>query len=222
MDSVLVVIVYTHHKNYARFLFPKIYDLLTYKNKGYVFISEKNYPELLRLNTGEERAAYGRNIGIQMGRKENVDYILFLDIDTEPEPDTIEKLLAVKYPLVGAMHAARGNSWHLIGHNYTNRKSKNRIWLKKSEMVGFPDVDGISGGVLLVQKGIFNRVDYKGYIGPDTIPLRYTADDEYLQIKIYESLKIRPKAATNCRSWHYSDDGRAYRVWGEVKQWREY
>ena len=89
-------------------------------------------------------------------------------------------------------------------------------------MHGYPTVDGISGAQLLMARGIYHRVDYSGYTGPNTIPGRFTADDEYVQIKIYDSLKIRPKVATDCRSWHYNNDGRAYRVWGEVKLWRAY
>jgi len=222
MDSVLVVIVYTHHKKYARFMYPKIYQSLTYKNKDCLFVDEKEYPILKMQPTGEQRAACGRQIGIEHARKGDYDWIFFLDLDTEPEQDAIQKLLAVKRPLVGGLHTARGDPWHVIGHNYKDRKSKERIWLKRSELKGYPEVDGISGGHLLVQKGIFHRVDYTGYTGPSTIPMRYTADDEYLLIKIYESTKIKPTVATNCRSWHYNDDGRAYRVWGEIKQWREF
>jgi hypothetical protein len=109
-----------------------------------------------------------------------------------------------------------------IGHNYNNRRDLERSYLTRGQLVGTPEVDGISGGILLVARGIFMRVDYTGYVGPNTIPLRYTADDEYLLIKIYNSLKIRPVVATNARSWHYSDDGRAYRLWGDVKQWKKY
>ena len=222
MDSVLVVIVYTHHKEYCRFMYPKIFNLLTYENKSVAFVDEKNYPALNRFPTGEQRAAGGRQIGIDIARKGNYDWVFFLDLDTEPEPDAIQKLLAVEHPLVGGMHAARGNANHLIGHNYEDRKSLKRIWLRRDKMKNNPLVDGISGGHLLVAKGIIDRVDYSGYIGPATIPLRLTADDEYLEIKIYNSFKVRPKVATDCRCWHYNDDGRAYRVWGEVKQWRKF
>ena len=222
MDSVLVVIVYTHHKEYCRSMYPKIYNILDYKNKDIAFIDEKFYPELTREPTGEQRAARGRQIGIDIARKKDVDWLFFLDLDTEPEPDAIQKMLKVKHGLVGGLHTARGNPWHLIGHNYKDRKSLERIWLKKEDMKGTPTVDGISGGHLLVARGIYQRVDYSGYIGPGTIPLRHTADDEYLELKIYDSLKIRPKVAIDCRSWHHSDDGRAYRVWGEVKQWRKF
>jgi hypothetical protein len=222
MDSVLVVIVYTHHKQYCRFLYPKNYQLLNYENKECAFIDEKDYPELQRQPTGEQRAACGRQIGIEIAREKNPDWLFFMDLDVEPEPDAIQKMLAVNHPLVGGMHAARGDAWHLIGHNYVDRKNLERVWLKRSEMVNNPEVDGISGGHLLVARGIYHRVDYTGYVGPNTIPLRFTADDEFLEIKIFNSVKIRPKVATDCRCWHYSDDGRAYRVWGEVKQWREF
>lgn len=222
MDSVLVVQVFTHHKQYCRSLYPKIFNSLTYKNKHPLFIDEKNYPELGRQLTGEQRAAWGRNKGLEHAQRLNVDWVFFLDLDTEPDFDCIEKMLALNYPLVGGLHAARGNPWQSIGHNYKDRKSLERIWLNKSDLQNNPKVDGISGGMLLIAKGIFHRVDYEGYIGPGTIPGRFTADDEYLEIKIYNSLKIRPKVASNCRSWHYSEDGRAYRLWGEVKQWRPY
>ena len=38
----------------------------------------------------------------------------------------------------------------------------------------------------------------------------------------FNSLKLRPKVCSSVKSWHYNDDGRAYRVWGEVKQWRAF
>ena len=222
MDSVLVVIVYTHHKEYCRFLVPKIYDCLTWPNKELAFVEEKRYPEILRGVTGEDRAAAGRQIGIDIAREKNPDWLFFLDVDTEPEPDAIEKMLKVNHSLVGGLHAARGNPWHVIGHNYTDRKTLERVWLRREEMVGNPTVDGISGGHLLVARGIYDRVDYSGYVGQSTIPNRFTGDDEFFEIQVFNSLKIRPKVCTDCRPWHYSDDGRAYRVWGEVKQWRAY
>lgn len=222
MDSVLVAYVYTHHKEYCRFLYPKTFNSLTYKNKTAAFISEDKYPILTQQATGEERAAAGRQIGIDIAREKNVDWLFFLDLDTEPDVDCIEKLLAVKHGLVGGVHAARGNPWQIIGHNYKSRKTLERVWLRDSDINAGQKVDGISGGTLMVARGIFSRVDYKGYKGPGTIPGRHTADDEYLEIKIYESLKIRPKVAYDCRSWHYSDDGRAYRYKGEIKIWRAY
>ena len=221
-DSVLVIQVYTHHKQYCRWMYPKMYESLTYKNKSALFIEEKKYPILTRCDTGEERAMTGRQIGIDVARELNPDWIFFMDLDLEPDPDILEKMLAVDWGVVGAMHGARGNANHCIGHNYKDRKGLERVWLKRGELQGSPEVDGISGGSLLLSRGVYSRVDYKGYIGPGTIPLRHTADDEWLLLNIYKSLKIRPKVATNAFSWHYSDDGRAYKLWGKVKQWREF
>lgn len=222
MDSVLVVYVYTHHKEYCRFLYPKTFNSLTYKNKKAVLIDEENYPILKKQPTGEQRASTGRQIGIELARKGDFDWVFFLDLDTFPDPDCIEKLLAVKHSVVGGLHCARGDAWRIIGHNYVSRKSLERRWLTEASVAKNNEVDGISGGTLLLARGIFHRVDYSGYTGPDTIPGRYTADDEYLQIKIYNSLKIRPRACFDCRSWHYHSDGRAFKLFGKQKIWRAY
>ena len=222
MDSVLVVIGYTPYKNYCRFMYPKIYDSLTYKNKSVAFIDERTYPALLRCSSGEQVCADQRQIGIEIAKRENYDWILQLDLDAEPPVDIIEKMLEVDYPLVGGLLAARGNAWQVIGHNYGVRKDLNRIWLKPEDVDKNQIVDGISGGTLLIRSNVFSRVDLSSYQGPSTIPLRYTADDEFYQIKVYNSLKLRPKVCSSVRSWHYNDDGRAYRVWGEVKQWRAF
>jgi hypothetical protein len=211
MDKILVVQACTHEKEYCRSMYPKFADNLTYENKDLIFIDEKRHPfsEL-------------KQLGIEEARRGNYDWLLFLDLDTEPDPDIIEKMLACEAPLVGAMHAELGNANKCIGHNYKDRKSLERLWLTKAQLMGMPEVDCVSGGILLIAKGIYMRVDYSGYTGANTIPGRYTTEDEYLLIKIYNSLKIRPVVATNARSWHYSDDGRAYRLWGEVKQWKKY
>jgi len=222
MDSVLVVIGYTGYKSYCRNMYPKIYESLTYKNKAVAFIDEKTYPELLRFPTGEEICARQRQIGIETAREKNFEWILQLDLDCEPPVDIIEQMLSVEYPLVGGLLAARGNAWQLIGHNYKDRQKLERVWLRPEDVDNNQVVDGISGGTLLIRSNVFSRVDLSNYHGPNTIPLRYTADDEFYQIKVFNSLKLRPKVCSSVRSWHYSDDGRAYRVWGEVKQWRKY
>lgn len=220
--SVLVGYVYTQHKEYCRFLYPKTFNSLTYKNKLAAFIDEKDYPILRDQPTGEQRAAAGRQILIELARKKNVDWLFMLDLDTEPDPDCIEKLLAVKHAVVGGLHAARGDAWHIIGHKYKNRVNLQREWLKQSDVNQNQEVDGISGGTILVAKGIFDKVDYTGYIGPNTIPGRYTADDEWFLLNLYKKMKIRPHACFNCRSWHYHTDGRAYKLFGQQKIWRAY
>jgi hypothetical protein len=222
MDSVLVVYLYTSHKEYCRFLYPKVFDMLTYKNKTALFLDETRYKELRGLPNGEMRCAVGRNMGIMEARRKDVDWVLFMDLDLEPDPQTIEKLLAVKHGVVGALVAARGDPWQVIGHNYKDRKTLERIWLKPSDVDRNQEVDGISGASLMLARGVYNRVNYDGYVGPDTIPGRFTADDEYLQIKIYNSFKMKPKVASNCLQWHYDSNGRAFKLFGKIKIWRAF
>ena len=216
MDNVLVGVVYTPYKKYARHLYPANVDCLTYLRKKALLVTDQEVDGLSKLPTGELIAARGRDYIISYARQFNYDSILFLDVDTVPDPDAIEKMLEVNHPLVGCLHAARGNANQVIGHNYTSRDTLERVSLRREALVNTPIVDGISGGMLLVKKSVFLKVDYSGYQGPHTIPLRFTADDEFLQIKIFKQLKILPKVRDDLKSWHYSDNGRAYRCWGKI------
>lgn len=222
MDKVLIVQTFTHQNQYCRRMHPKIAKSLTYKNSEILLIHEKDYPELTKKRTKEEIAAYGRQLGIEYARKGDYDWILFLDLDTEPDTDVIEKMLVCNAPLVGGLHAHCDTANKVTGYNYVNQKNLIRRYLTKGDLNGTPEVDGISGGLMLVCRGIFMRIDYAGYSGLTTIPGRYTPEDEYFQIKIYNSLKIRPVMCTTAKSWHYNEDGRAYKLWGEVKQWKTY
>lgn len=214
MDSVLVGVVYTDYKLYCRPLMPDIYNRLSYVNKELYFVDEKSFPDLKHYKIGEMVAAYGRNEIIRKARKENFDWVFFLDIDTIPDKDAIEKLLSVNHPLVGGLHTGRGLPYSIIGHNYSPPASLDRVSIDVGEGRGVIDVDGTSGGVLLVNKSIFTKVDYSNYMGPNTIPLRFTADDEFLQIKIRNMLHIKPKLNLDCKSWHLSDDCLAYQWYG--------
>lgn len=220
MDNVLVGVVYTPYKKYARHLYPANVDCLTYLRKKALLVTDQEVDGLSKLPTGELIAARGRDYIISYARQFNYDSILFLDVDTVPDPDAIEKMLEVNHPLVGCLHAARGNANQVIGHNYTSRDTLERVSLRREALVNTPIVDGISGGMLLVKKSVFLKVDYSGYQGPHTIPLRFTADDEFLQIKIFKQLKILPKVRDDLKSWHYSDNGRAYKCWGKIKIWK--
>ena len=98
MDSVLVIYVYTKYKEYCRFLYPKSFEMLDYKNKEALFIDEAEYPILTKQPTGEQVCSTGRQIGIDIARKKNPDWILFMDLDLEPETDTIQKRLKSQLP----------------------------------------------------------------------------------------------------------------------------
>ena len=195
---------------------PRIFDRLTYKNKELCFVTDKNCPGLSAFPTGEQVAARGRQFVIDTARKGNFDYVFFLDIDAICDTDAIEKLISVGYPLAGGMHAARGDATTLIGHNYEPPESLERVGLSLNLQQRIYKVGGVSGGVLLVHRDIFSKVDYSGYVGPATIKGRFTADDEYLQIRIFSELGVRPRLFTLCQSWHLSDNGLAYQYFGFV------
>jgi len=220
MKKVLVCIGYTDIKHWCRPLVPRIYEDLTYKNKELLFVTKENCVGLDKLHSGEEIAATIRNMGIREARKGDFDYIFFCDVDTIPDVDIIEKLIETGKPMVGGAHAARGNAELLIGHYYRNYRQKERIPLNFRGVPGTHEVEGISGGLLLVHRSIFKEIDYSGYKGPDTIPGRFTADDEFYQIKTYERLKIKPWVCLDTGGYHLHDDGFAYRYYGKKESYK--
>jgi hypothetical protein len=218
VDRVLVVIVYTDFKYYCRPLVPRIFDDLTYSNKELLFVSEKNFPGLSNYSSGEMIAAMGRDFGIRYAREKGFDWVFQSDVDTIQPDDVLERLLEVSYPLVGGAHACRGDSTNIIGHIYTDEQNLIRAPLKHLSGFGVAQVGGVSGGCLLIHKSIFGKVDYSGYQGPNTIPMRFTGDDEFFQIKVLRQLGIRPKINLAVRPWHLSTDGFAYRWFGDKKK----
>jgi len=218
--KVLVVIVRAGPKTYAYDFFPRFAELLDYPNKEILLVNEKNCPELKDIQVGENIAATGRDFGIHYARKHNFDYLYFQDLDLEPDPNLLSSLVETGYPLVGSLVAARGDPYKIIGHNYASRDHLSRMPLYFPDLKEGQEVDGIGSCSLLIHKTIFDRVDHTGYIGPAAIPDRFTADDEYLLIQIYNKIKIRPRIILIPRSWHYSDDGYKYRILGEKKRWK--
>jgi len=216
---VLVPIVRSGPKRFAYDFYPRFGEKLDYENKEILLIDESNCPKLKGLEVGELIAATGRQFAIEYARENNFDKIYFQDLDLEPDADLLTALVNTNEKLVGSLVAARGNANLIIGHNYDNWDDMNRSPLYYPDLKDGDIVDGIGGCSLLVDKTIFLQVDYTGYTGPDTIPSRYTADDEYLLIQIYKKLKIRSKIITEPRSWHYHDDGYKYRVLGKKERW---
>lgn len=219
--KVLVAIVYTDYKQYAMHLFPKNFITLTYEPKECLFIDERKCPELLIQTTGESVVAVGRQYAIDYARTHKHDYILFLDIDLMPDPNTIQMLLDVNTDICAALVAARQNAWETIGHNYENEKTLIRKQIEQKDCTGIIPAGGACGACMLVSKNVFNKIDYTGYAGPETIPGRYTADDEYLQIRALQELHIRPKINCKLKPWHYDQNGFKYRNWGEVDKWQK-
>jgi len=78
MDNVLVGVVYTPYKKYARHLYPALFDCLTYHKKQTILVTDKEVKGLSRLPYGELKAARGRDYIIHYARQFNYDSILFL------------------------------------------------------------------------------------------------------------------------------------------------
>ena len=219
--KVLVVVVYTAKKGYCEWLFPIVFDKLTYENKTPLFVTEKNYPELDDCSTGEAICSLGRNIGITYAKEHGFDYILQLDSDLDTPEDTIERLLATGKPLVGGAVAARGNENALIGHNYKQPSDFERLQINKEYGVGLVEVDGTSGSCLLIARSIFSKISLDSYTGPAVIRHRYTGEDEYYQMLVFKKFGIKPFIDFNLKPWHHDANGWKYRLWGDKKYWRE-
>lgn len=219
--SVLVVVVYTDYKYYCKRLHSQIYESLTYENRNLLLVDVEKDPALADMKTGEEIAGAGRDFGMQYAKKHNFDYILQLDCDVEVPKDTIERLLATEYPLVGGATAARGDANVCIGHMYRDRDELLREPIPGRQVEGTMLVDGLAGACLLIAKEVFTKVDLSDYRGGDTIEGRHTMEDEYHQIKIFEKLSIQPMVDFGLRPWHYDGNGWAYKLWGEKKYWKK-
>lgn len=219
--KVLIVIVRYGPKTYCWDFFPEFVNKITYENKEILLVDEKNCKELQGDNLGETICSKGRNYGIHYARKKGFDYIFDLDLDLEPESDCIDKMLSLNYPLVGGLVAARGNAYQIIGHSYKNEITWEREPLYYPDLKTGDEVDGISGAALLVGKELFMKYDYSEYTGPDTIRGRFTADDEFFQMKIREGLHIRPKIIKELNWWHYNDDGYKYQLLGKKQRYEQ-
>ena len=142
-------------------------------------------------------------------------------MDLEPDADLLSKLVQSGHSLVGPAVAARGNPFLIIGHNYENDHSLERVPLYYPDLKDGDIVGGIGGCSLLVHRDIFSKVDFSGYNGVNAIPGRFTCDDEYFQIKVWEALKIRPRVLVSAGGWHYHSDGYGYRLLGQKRLWTE-
>lgn len=220
MKSVAVICVATREKKYCRFLWPKTFNSLTYKNKSAVLIDEEDWPEMLKKPDSEQRTATGRQIGMAYAKAKGFDWVLFLDPAVEPDVDCIEKLLAVNHSVVAGLQAQKGNAWLIDGHNIKNQKLATWRWLKNEDVCHNQEVDSLAGSLLLLARGILDRVNYRDYQGQLTLPGRTINADEYLYYKILQSFKIKPRACFDCRSWYYHTNGRAYKLFGEQKIWK--
>jgi len=213
-----VVVLTSFERSFAPF-WPKFFDNLDYKNKSLALLDETFYPQISRQATFEGKIAAGRQIGIEMARRGGFEFVLFLGARIEPPPKAIETLLSAKAAIAGGVISDPANSARALVWNYENRQNLKPVFIRKNILFSNPTVDYLSGDCLLCVLPVFDRVNFSDYIGPISIPGRWTPADEFFLLKIYQSFGILPKVASSCRPWRYDSDGRAYRFYNEVKQW---
>jgi len=217
--KVLVSYVYTDHKAYCRHLYPRSYFQLSYEPRECCYVDGRKIPALDSLPTSEQIAAVGRNYAIKQARAGDYTHILFLDFDVWPQRDTIQRLLAANTDIAGGLVAARGNVYHPIAHRYSDETTLERIKLHQRDCKGTITTGGVAAACMLVTRRVFEFVDLDDYYGPETIPGRFTADDEFFCIKALTKLGVRPKLVCNVRPWHYAEDGYKYKCFEEAKKW---
>jgi len=220
MEKVLVVVVLTSFERSFAPLWPRLFDVLDYRNKSLALLDETFYPQISRQATFEGKIAAGREIGVEMAKRGGFDFVLFLGARIEPPAKAIEVLLSAKAAIAGGLVADPANSGRALAWNYENRQNLRPVYPKRSFLFSDPSLDYVSGDCLLCALRVFDRVNFSDYIGPISIPGRWTSADEFFLLKIYQSFKIRPKLVSSCRPWRYDLDGRAHRFYGEVKQWQ--
>ena len=210
MPEILVAVSYTDKKYYARPLYPKAFNDLEGDGNALLFIDENEMPKITTFDSGDILCAEARAYAIEKAIKDNYDYVFFLDIDAIPERGILTKLINSNYPFIAGSLCARGNSDLLIGHNYKDRESLERVPLEADPDGEDIFCDGVTGGLLLVHRSVYSVCNYKGYTGVYCLPDRTTCDDEYYMLQVYKNTGLKPKLNPRARAWHLGEDGKAY------------
>jgi|SRR3989344_105814 len=122
--KILVGIPTSFHKEYCLKEFSKGIKELTYKEKEVLFVDnskDDNYLKKIRnlgfqaikgpyFDAPVKRISASRNVLINTAIKENFDYILFLDQDTIPPKDSIERFLKGNKPIICGIVFSRAKS----------------------------------------------------------------------------------------------------------------
>lgn len=141
------------------------------------------FPAVTVLALEENRGvAGGRNAGIRFSLDLGVDYVLFLDNDTEVAPDSVDHLVKVAegdvrvgavgpkvyyHPTVcdpNTLHTMAGVMWHAVLH----RRSLGHGEVDGGQWDSCQEADWLSGCCHMTQRAVFDRVglldeDYSPY-----------------------------------------------------------
>ncbi|MBS3134532.1 glycosyltransferase [Candidatus Woesearchaeota archaeon] len=122
--KVLVGIPASFHKEYCLEEFSNGIKKLTYPKKEIIFIDNSPHNNYIKkincqgfnaikgpyFDSPIQRISASRNVIIEKATKENFDYILFLDQDTIPPKDSIERFLKGNKPIICGVYFSRAKS----------------------------------------------------------------------------------------------------------------
>lgn len=183
--KVLVGIPTSFHKEYCLEEFSKEVKELTYKEKEVVFVDNSQddiYLEKIKklgfnaikgpyFDAPVQRISASRNVIIDKAIKENFDYILFLDQDTIPPKDAIERFLKGNKPIICGIVFSRAKS--LDGKLYYTPNVYNIIPSDKElpDMVELSPIEVSSnkllkvvscgGACIFVSREVFTKIRFR-------------------------------------------------------------
>ncbi len=197
----------------------KNFKNLKFKNKLAVFSFPNDFDGSKPETQGVNESAALRGLAVDYANKHNVKWILFVNPSLQLESDTIEKLLAVEKPLVGAMICPTNDVSKISGNNYVDRINFKTKWLKQSNLANDGYIDHVPDDLLLIACGVYTKIDFTKYTGCSVIKNRNTSISEWLQIEYYKKFKILPFLCTSCCPWYYNQNGMAYAYKLGTKVW---
>lgn len=179
-----------------------------------LFISK---PKLLPfpVTPGEIINCAGRALSIERAKAIGAEWILFLDADIRVDPDIIERFLKYKdYPFLAGCVSSRDDPNYCIGHTWIDRDNNKAKYFSKEFLQDNPIVDSMGGGLMMVHKSVFNRLNLSLYNGPQSYrPLDYMGSDMFFAEQSYEKTGCKPKMIAEVTAWHLYGKQKC-RLWG--------
>lgn len=146
-----------------------------------------------------ERLASSHNQCRHSGVFGNYKHILHLETDVMPEPDVIERLLAHKKQVVGALYYRdEGRSRKLMIQRHVFRTSHNIMAVNIGPHDDVCFIDGtlkkvahVGLGCVLIHSSVFSQIPFRFIQGKDASPDTYFAEDCFKhQVPIYADTSL--------------------------------
>src|SRR3989344_6993870 len=183
--KVLVGIPASFHKEYCLEEFSNGIKKLTYPKKEIIFIDNSPHNNYIKkincqgfnaikgpyLDAPVQRISASRNVIIDKAIKGNFDYILFLDQDTIPPKDSIERFLKGNKPIICGVYFSRAKSQDgklvYIPSVYkiipSDKELPDMTWLSPEEIASNKLLNVVScgGGCIFVSREVFTKIRFR-------------------------------------------------------------